>query len=367
MTLCLMVTGFSAAEAAKKDAGARTTVITQPDKTMAAGSKLTPGLNTMKEWPVQSAETSGTLLFSDSPEIVQQDGILYSDTVEGKGRILYYHLNGTKENKKIAVVLENLSAQDTVVAVTRGGMGGPSEDYLDVGKTTQTEYFFAPKLNKIYLEGSSRRLLDARMGTIVVAPDKLVYGVFDFTANAPVKISVVMLPAEEDPLAFVDKAKVLPADSHRLRGTFAGMDRFITSEKPYDPEKDGAIYFSLADDKSDLYRMGIDATDGSIVKNYGNYGVLYSIHIPTRGSGKTRYYLKPCGGVYAGVVTARTGLNGREEMISTPGNRTFFGDDPKKIDLADLGTYSNLNAPWFKFSPPGASNLPVRLILMPVQ
>ncbi len=87
------------------------------------------------------------------------------------------------------------------------------------------------------------------------------------------------------------------------------MDRFVTSDRMYDPQKDGVVYFSLADDKNDLYRIGVDATDGSIVKNYGNYGVLYSIHIPTRGTDKTRYFLKPCGGVYAGVVTARTGWN----------------------------------------------------------
>jgi len=361
---CLLVASFSLAEARKPQTEAAKTV--QGNKP-AAAKTLPEGFTTMKQWPVKSAETSGTLIFSDSPETVKQDGILYSDVVEGKSRILYYHLNGTMDDKKVVVILENMSADDSFVSITRGGIGGPSEDYLDVGKATQTEYFQAPKLDKIYLAARGKRILDSRMSATVVAPGKLVYGVFDFTAKVPVKVSVVMLPATEDPLTFVSKARVLPADEHRLRGTFAGMDRFVTSDRMYDPQKDGVVYFSLADDKNDLYRIGVDATDGSIVKNYGNYGVLYSIHIPTRGTDKTRYFLKPCGGVYAGVVTARTGWNADKSIIPTPKNKTFFGENAKQMDLADLGVYNNINSMWFEFSPPGASNLPVEFILMPAE
>ncbi len=361
---CLLVASFSLAEARKPQTEAAKAL---PGNKPVAAKTLPEGFNTMKQWPVKSAETSGTLIFSDSPETVKQDGILYSDVVEGKSRILYYHLNGTTEDKKVVVILENMSADDSFVAITRGGIGGPSEDYLDVGKATQTEYFQAPKLDKIYLAARGKRILDSRMSATVVAPGKLVYGVFDFTTKVPVKLSVVMLPATEDPLTFVSKARVLPADEHRLRGTFAGMDRFVTSDRMYDPQKDGVVYFSLADDKNDLYRIGVDATDGSIVKNYGNYGVLYSIHIPTRGTDKTRYFLKPCGGVYAGVVTARTGWNADKSIIPTPKNKTFFGENAKQMDLADLGVYNNINSMWFEFSPPGASNLPVEFILMPAE
>ena len=49
-------------------------------------------------WKQKDDDT--TLLFSDSPETVEQDGILYQDTVKGDTRLLYYHLNGMKEDKK---------------------------------------------------------------------------------------------------------------------------------------------------------------------------------------------------------------------------------------------------------------------------
>lgn len=326
-----------------------------------------PGINTMKIWPVASADVGGTLIFSDSPETVEQDGILYTDTVQGKSRILYYHLNATKLNKKIAVVLENMSADETDVSVSRGGMGAPSADYLSVGKQTQTEYFKAPKLDKIHFFANGKRLLNSKMNQTIVEPGQLVYGVFDFETTVPIKVSVVMLPAEDDPVQFLSRARVLPADSHRLRGTFVGMDRIVKSDQIYDSSKDGAIYIPLADDKNDEYRTGIDATDGSIVKNYGNYGILYKIHIPTKGMGKTKYYLMPRGGVYAGAMTVGRAMNSSKDMLLTPADRIFFGEKINVNELAELGTYNDFSSTWFEFSPPGASNLPVNLVLIPAE
>ncbi len=90
----------------------------------------------MRLWPVESYDTGGTLLFSDSPEYVKEVGILYRDTVTGDARVLYYHLNDTAQPKKVAVVLET-EADLATVTVTRGAAAAPSTDYLHVGKTTQ--------------------------------------------------------------------------------------------------------------------------------------------------------------------------------------------------------------------------------------
>jgi len=371
-----LVIHLSSAEAAHQPIDKDTEGLVKTEQSMvAADGKVKqpysqapkPGINTMQKWPVVSADVGGTLLFSDSPETVEQDGILYTDTVQGKSRILYYHLNATKLNKKIAVVLENMSTDETDVAVSRGGMGVPSADYLSVGKQTQTEYFKAPRLDRIHILGNGKRLLNSKMNQLIVEPGQLVYGVFDFETTVPVKVSVVMLPAEEDPLQFINRARILPADSHRLRGTFVGMDRIIKSEQSYDSSKDGAVYITLADDKNDEYRTGIDATDGSIVKNYGNYGILYKIHIPTKGLGKTKYYLMPRGGVYAGAMTVARAMNSSKDMILTPADRIFFGEKINVNELADLGTYNDFASTWFEFSPPGASNLPVDLVLIPAE
>ncbi|MDF2564466.1 MAG: hypothetical protein K0Q53_861 [Massilibacillus sp.] len=328
-------------------------------------SKSQINLMDIPEWKVMTADVGGTLLFSDSPEIVEEDGILYSDTVQGKTRLLYYHLNGTKLPKKIVAVLENTSDQDVDITISNYAFGEPSKDYLYVGKSTQEQYFKNTNIGFAHVPAHGKRLLSTKLDKIVVDPEKLVYGVFDFNATVPLKVTMLMLPVNENPLLFVDRAKILPADKSRLRGTFTGMDRIMKSEKVYDGKKDGTVAITLADGKFDRYRTGIDATDGSIVENYGNYGILYKINIPVKGLGKTNYYLNPRGGVYAGALNIKKDQHAQGEMIETPLNKAFFGQDNSITDLTYLGQYDNFNQLVIEFSPPGASNLPARLILQP--
>ena len=336
----------------------------------------------MHRWPTESYDTGGTLLFSDSPEYVKETGVLYRDIVTGDARVLYYHLNDTSQPKKVAVVLET-DAELASVSVTRGAAAPPSADYLHVGKVTQIGYFDTHEMNeRIYVTKERPRLLVPEMDTTVLAPGQLVYGVYDFHANAPVRVSVIMYGADVDPFAFLRTARVLPRDEIALRGTFRGMNRVITSKKIYRPSMDGAVYFPIGDNLHDVYRQGIDATDGSSVVNYGNYGILYQISIPTAGRENTRYFLSPLGGVYAGAMRAENGANRR--LVETPATRPYFGDqtlpEPPNVaeareegllfltqytELSDLGTYSSASPVQFEYSPPGASNLPVNIILMP--
>lgn len=67
------------------------------------------GLNTAKltEWKVINSSLGGSLLLSDSPEMVMADGILYQDTVTGNIRLFFYHVNAMADARKIDVLLEN--------------------------------------------------------------------------------------------------------------------------------------------------------------------------------------------------------------------------------------------------------------------
>ena len=338
--------------------------------------------HTMHRWDVESYDTGGTLLFSDSPEYVKESGILNRDTVTGDARVLYYHLNDTHTPKKVAVVLET-EADLAVVSVTRGAASTPSTDYLRVGKATQIGYFDPHEMNaRIHVTRETPRLLAPAMDTTILHPGELVYGVYDFHTSAPVRVSVIMYGADLNPFTFLRTARVLPRDSIALRGTFQGMNRVITSRRVYRPVADGIIYFPIGDNIHDTYLSGVDATDGTRVVNYGNYGVLYQIRIPTMSRERTRYFLSPLGGVYAGAVRMQSGQNMR--LIETPPTRGYFGDQtlPESVDaaharteglmlltqnteLADLGSYPDYPPVTFEYSPPGASNLPVNIILMP--
>ena len=79
----------------------------------------------MHKMPVTVKDEGGTLLFSDSPEYVKENGVLYRDSVSGEARVLYYHLNDTTEPKKVAVVLENMYDGLNSIKITRGGSGLP--------------------------------------------------------------------------------------------------------------------------------------------------------------------------------------------------------------------------------------------------
>ena len=157
---------------------------------------------------------------------MDRPGILYQDTVQGKVRVLYYHLNNTKIPQKVAVVLENANHKEkaNMVRVTRGGTAWPSDDYLWVGKTTQNQYFGEQKNDLVLVMKDKKRLLQSSMDEIILQPGQLVYGVYDFNADHPVKTSVIIYPANVDPFSFMNIAKVLPRDSVALRGTFKGMD-----------------------------------------------------------------------------------------------------------------------------------------------
>ncbi|MER3458661.1 MAG: copper amine oxidase, partial [Chloroflexota bacterium] len=52
-----------------------------------------------------------TLIFSDSPEKVPSSGLLYEDSVQGAGRLLLYHVNGTPSPARVLVLASSLSGE----------------------------------------------------------------------------------------------------------------------------------------------------------------------------------------------------------------------------------------------------------------
>ena len=264
----------------------------------------------IKDFPMMQEDGGGTLLFSDSPEYVKEPGILYSDIVKDDARIFYYHLNDTKKPYKVAVVLEGESERSAVVSLTRRAIAEPSTDYCKVGKSLQQAYFAdAGGAEKIVVAPHERRLLLEAADKIKLMPGELVSGMADFSADAPVRVSVLFYPPDRNPLQYISEVEQLPADEHHLRGTFIGMNRILRLKSPYHPKKDGIGCVVLADGEIDPYREGVDATDGSIVTNVGNYGVVYRLEMPVKG--KTRFMMSPLGGRLCGCCSCRVGQGRR--------------------------------------------------------
>lgn len=317
----------------------------------------------LPEWAVRDVAAGGKLLLSDSPEIFSETGILYSDVVEGHVRLFYHHVNGMALKKRVAVVLENKAEKPVKVIVYRKGVAGPHVDYLLVGKTAQDNYFASQEVEVLEIPANDARILDEKTAAVRIGPNQLVNGIYDFVADGPVGVKVMAVGANADPLSEHKHAKVLPADMHHLRGTFPYADRVKIPRQVYDSSQDGRQVLTLGDGVIDPFITGVDATDGSSVLNYGNYGVFYKIFLPTAPAAdhKINFKLNPRGGVYAGVLGLK--LNTKlQQPVGTPGDRTFLESSDTAADLLQIKADSNL---WVHFMPPGASNLPVKLIITP--
>lgn len=314
------------------------------------------------EWEIAKQSSSGTLIFSDSPEMVEEDGILYQDQVKGNARLFFYHVNSTSSARKFEVLLENSGKEPVHVKVNQYGLGGPGFVWMSVGKEALTSYLKGGRPYEVTVPPKGAVPLSASISEIATLPNMLINGIYDFSADRPVTVKVMMLPILENSVKFAKTAKVLSPDQYYLRGTFEGANRQI---KPvlYDLHKEGPVTITLADNKIDLYLKGVDATNGKPVVNYGNYGVVYNVEIPTKGSGRISYYLLPRGGDYAGAVGIENPFT-PWGPLATPIGRLHFGAD-KFRDFAFLGTYDSGESLSFTFSPPGGSNLPVMILALP--
>ena len=150
----------------KKILAATMTFFTSLSMTFAAPKNFNS--TTMNRLPVETMDTGGTLIFSDSPEYVQKNGILYTDTVRGDARILFYHLNDTGVKKKLAVIVENVYPLENKIEITRGGFALPNDNFLSVGKATQLMYMQNDFHDTIKLAKGERKLFQADMDKVTI-------------------------------------------------------------------------------------------------------------------------------------------------------------------------------------------------------
>lgn len=317
---------------------------------------------------------SGTLLFSDSPEYADKDGILYGDKVSGDCRLYFYHVNQSNMPKKIVVMAYNPSTSPADVIIKGYQYARPNQSYYDVGKELSTLYYEGfNTIKRVTVQPHGYALLGDRLNTVAVQPQDLFSGIVDMTLPTHMYVSSVIMPVDANPVAFMYKQIYLPSDSVKLRGTFHGKDRDLHSLIAYD-SFNGIGYVKIGDGLLDRFLEGHDAMDDRVSENTGNYGVDYSIILRTQGTGNLHLYFNPQGGEYAGVaeVIYPDGKNGDGKNM----------DDKKIVELPRVGLSMGNDNPYameyidsFKagstvivhLMPPGAANLPVRLIVVPDQ
>lgn len=332
--------------------------------------------------PPTLVSQTDTLLLSDSPEYVGPvGGTLSAGTINGNGRIYFYHVNEMDQPHKIAIVLENQTAYLNTVHIMRQLKSVATPDYFAAGRDLSRKDLEQPlnespnarPLYSLSIPPQGRKLIFSDLEQTPVYQDALFTGIVDIKTEAPVFARVMMLPMGIDAVEASHWAKNLPIDEIQLRGTYTGSKRNMEVTTPFDTALGGA-FVEIGNDREDMFINGVDEMQNkAFVRDRGNYGVSYTLKIPTKGNEPFRLYFNPLGGPYSGSFTvkalhqqgARRGQTdtrtyhiGGADGISALGDGTI-------LDSRIMGNYNAGDLLTLNFMPAGASNLPIRFLLIP--
>ena len=332
--------------------------------------------------PPTLVSQTDTLLLSDSPEYVGPvGGTLSAGTINGNGRIYFYHVNEMDQPHKIAIVLENQTAYPNTVHVMRQLKSVATPDYFAAGRDLSRKELEHPlddspnarPLYSLSIPPQGRQLIFSDLENTPVYQDALFTGIVDIKTEAPIFARVMMLPMGMDAVDASHWAKNLPIDEIQLRGTYTGSKRNMEVTTPFDTTLGGA-FVEIGNDREDMFINGVDEMQNkAFVRDRGNYGVSYTLKIPTKGNEPFRLYFNPLGGPYSGSFTvkalhqqgARRGQTdtrtyhiGGADGISALGDGTI-------LDSRIMGNYNAGDLLTLNFMPAGASNLPIRFLLIP--
>ena len=264
--------------------------------------------------PPTLVSQTDTLLLSDSPEYVGPvGGTLSAGTINGNGRIYFYHVNEMDQPHKIAIVLENQTAYPNTVHVMRQLKSVATPDYFAAGRDLSRKDLEQPlnespnarPLYSLSIPPQGRKLIFSDLEQTPVYQDALFTGIVDIKTEAPVFARVMMLPMGIDAVDASHWAKNLPIDEIQLRGTYTGSKRNMEVTTPFDTTLGGA-FVEIGNDREDMFINGVDEMQNkAFVRDRGNYGVSYTLKIPTKGNEPFRLYFNPLGGPYSGSFTVK--------------------------------------------------------------
>lgn len=231
----------------------------------------------------------GTLILSNSPENVKQEGVLYRSFFKGEGMLFIHHIQGFKDNQKrgIEVTVQNLSDTSVALELERKAFKGPHANVVWMGQSVLIDY-----LGK---KDKSKELIGAGDRYVLYKQDRwrqheVISALMGIKTDGPVLIEVrVYKPGD-----LTSGREQLPKDVHP-RGTFYGGSRqYQVVFKAHD-----AISTLVVGEK-DEWICGKDAMTGEVVLNKGNYGVPHIIDI--QAEQEVDLFLNPRGDMFKGAI-----------------------------------------------------------------
>lgn len=320
-------------------------------------------------------------LIADDPEYIRvPEGVALRERVEPGGVRLYvYNVNGVREprmERRISPVITNLGEEELTLKFIRYSSQKPSTNYYGIGKFGLRDFFQeqTPRPDIKVPPGTSAPIDDA-LENAVVKFDELVHGLYEFEIDQPAEISVVQTSLEESgPDAAERIREVLPVSGK----SGAGRGIFWVSNYEIHPEQgavidttDGAVQLIVADGESDPWIKGKDTPSGTIATLAGNYGVVYDMYLDRKSSdGKAHALITwnyRAGGQWCDGSAMSVVIN--DQVIVSPTDRLVTKAPPEAVLLHIFpplpeGETETIH---IRYSPPGASCLPVPFIFVPVE
>jgi len=288
------------------------------------------------------------LLVSDSPENITEYGVLYRDSVDGKARLYANHINMMDADVQFAIIATNNGTNPVTVTTQRQGEVHPSVfvnligyqasvDFL-VGDANKPDLTIQPGESKAYVY--LPKLMKGQGINLIYDVESSDDVTFTFAAMVP-----------NDP---VESALTYPelAYNGHVRGSFPVSDIRMETDAS---SIEGAAKFTIGDDADDVFVEGYDVFRRETVENKGNYGVMYNVRV--NNPGKAAVVLLARGGVFKGALK----ING--EMILAPASGVITALDGVFMLHRTTGTERYID---IELTPPAGSNLPIDIVLYPL-
>ncbi|MBZ9753016.1 copper amine oxidase N-terminal domain-containing protein [Deinococcus sp. HMF7604] len=286
------------------------------------------------------------LLFSDSPEVPEQSGVLYQDSVAGRARLLGYHLNGLGRPARLYVMARNLEVRPIEVRTERLGETAPTRLESILGQVTLLEYFASGSGTTLTLAPGQAAAVYA---SPTLNPGSGVNVLQDLTTSGRVELTFLILEDSLPPTAQVaQQLPYLKPDGRHVRGTFPGAVRTLRVNLGALPTR-----IVIGDGQVDPALTGTDALTGQSVRLAGNYGVLYDLEV--NGAAGTAVALSPRGGLYRGAMNIQDGPITQTIKLPRTGN-ALKPDEPVMLWRAQSDRLK------IDFVPSSGSNLPISLV-----
>lgn len=302
---------------------------------------------------VQLKETpgvEGTLVMSNSPEVVIDEGLLYQETVQGKGRLIFHHINNFPTDDvgyKLVVRAENPSGKWVKGNISREVVKGPCEDVLHTGQQLLYEYLetqetrtvlFAPYETKVIYESTDK----------IWHKGDAISGMMDFDFEGAIEWSIFAVG--EDNSSYIEEAQlnVCKRDQHP-RGTFDVLEKHYKVKS----NKKEVTQFVIGE-KGTVWEIGLDGITNVNVMNKGNFGILHKIRITAKED--VAVVLNPRGDVFKGAMKW-----GGESAYLVPNENMLGGADK----AAFLGVIKKGETKELHYILPNGSSAPVLVALIP--